>query len=1422
MRNIIVLVVGLLLPTALMAQLDQAWVSTYSVPYGQNEGWWEEVPSPASFGSYSQGNDIVVDDDGYVYACGAGTGPYLSVDFLTIKYDPATGETLWVRYYNGPANDADTAVAIAVDNAGGVYVTGKIFISGYAAKTWNDYATVKYDASDGHQVWDARYSDTGKACCGATAITVNDAGGVYVTGAIRTPGASDADIVTVKYDADDGSQEWVAHYNSPEDKADNATALAVDSTGGVYVTGSCATGYSGLQYVTIKYDATTGTDSWITRHDGYGVANAIAVDNAGGVYVTGTELVTIKYDAASGTEDWVSPSHTLSQAKAIALDESGGVYVTGVSNEGPYSYYGTTVKFDPADGSELWFARFPSSVYGAMACAVDNTDGIYVTGVGDDGGHIATVRYDATTGSEIWNVHYIGRYSSDRPRAVAVDNAGGVYVAGLNAGIREMLTLKYRSADGSQAWVSMFHNENLSAEAGSRIACDKDGYAYACGWANGPDSTWDFITVKYNPATGETLWVRYYDSEDNSYEGGGDFGVAIAVDSAGGVYVTGGIADTARYKRFDMATIKYNAADGSEAWVVRYDGTAHLNDFPLDVECDDAGGVYVVGRTNAHPDIHGGSQCVTVKYNSADGSQAWAVTYDYPDLRDYQEDFLEDVVIDKSGGVYVSGNYQWMDDYASGVGFLTIKYNAVDGGQEWIAFHKDPDPAYPFEEQSGLAADNAGGVYVGGWTGNDRRGLVSDYTVVKYNASSGSEVWTAHYDGPGGRADEARDLAVDGLGGVYVTGTSWGSGTSSYDYATVKYDASDGKEVWVARYNGNASGTDVAYAIVADDSRGVCVTGYSTGAGTGADYTTVAYDPETGSQTDVASYGGSLNLDDVALSIASDRKGGIYVTGFCMNVGTAEDIVTIKYGGSILDAGVAEILEPSGTIDTLSETPVASVHNFGTVACDVTAWFEIRDAATNTVRYLQSATVTDLAARTEVSVTFPEWDVPNDLEGLYYAKSWTVLEGDANAGNDTARNEFTVEGQQQEPSAWLRWTDVPEGPQNRVVQHGGSLATDPEGRYVFLLKGDNTDEFYRFDPATSTWTTLDAIPDRGRDNVPRNVKEGGTLAQVGGRFYATKGGNSLEFWEYNPAAAAGSRWTQRADVPAGDATIHDGASATGVGIGTSNYVYFLKGSTTCEFYRYNVASDEWQEMAAAPGEPGDEFKIGSSISFDGIDTVFALKGIANKFYAYSVATNTWSEKEELPLGENNKQAKGGAAVCYHLRKVYCVKGSNSQEFWVFDCNTGHWGQGPDMPLGEHKTRVQDGGGLVYCRESQYLFGTKGNCNELWSYGKLSNSGPMAQEGQPVGLSGRYTPYRLEATPTVVTGKANIAYALPEAGNVELALYDASGRLAKTLAHGESQPGEHTALLAASGLARGVYVLRYRSGEFKAARKLVIQ
>jgi hypothetical protein len=152
--------------------------------------------------------------------------------------------------------------------------------------------------------------------------------------------------------------------------------------------------------------------------------------------------------------------------------------------------------------------------------------------------------------------------------------------------------------------------------------------------------------------------------------------------------------------------------------------------------------------------------------------------------------------------------------------------------------------------------------------------------------------WVRIYDSPGSFQDEAHAIAVDGLGNVYVTGQSVGSGTD-WDYATVKYHP-DGEVAWVARYNGSADSRDVGVAIVADGSGNVYVTGHSVGGQNNSDCLTIKYQPD-GDTAWVRRYNGPANSTDAGFGIALDFSGNVYVTGYSIGSESAEDYATIKY-----------------------------------------------------------------------------------------------------------------------------------------------------------------------------------------------------------------------------------------------------------------------------------------------------------------------------------------------------------------------------------------------------------------------------------------------------------------------------------------------------------------------------------------------
>ncbi len=101
----------------------------------------------------------------------------------------------WVARYNGPGNDEDWAYAIALDNSGNIYVTG----ASWGLTTDYDYATVKYDSS-GVEQWVVRYNGLGNVWDYASAIALDNSGNVYVTGRSWGSGTN-ADYGTVKYDS---------------------------------------------------------------------------------------------------------------------------------------------------------------------------------------------------------------------------------------------------------------------------------------------------------------------------------------------------------------------------------------------------------------------------------------------------------------------------------------------------------------------------------------------------------------------------------------------------------------------------------------------------------------------------------------------------------------------------------------------------------------------------------------------------------------------------------------------------------------------------------------------------------------------------------------------------------------------------------------------------------------------------------------------------------------------------------------------------------------------------------------------------------------------------------------------------------------------------------------------------------------------
>lgn len=434
------------------------------------------------------------------------------------------------------------------------------------------------------------------------------------------------------------------------------------------------------------------------------------------------------------------------------------------------------------------------------------------------------------------------------------------------------LTIEY-SLFPRLRWIS-YYNRASDTDKANAIAVDDYGNVYVTG-ASEASYEEDYATVKYD-SNGNELWVARYNGPGRSY----DIARALAVDYLGNVCVTGYSTGTYSPEE-DITTIKYDP-NGTELWVGRYNGPADSDDGAYDIAIDELGYIYVTGKSNG---IGTRSDYTTIKYDP-NGNQLWVARYNGP-ANSY--DYAHALAVDNSGNIYITGySSSSINEYYDYYDYVTIKYDA-NGNQLWAASYDSPGSGPDTSYSLGL--DNSGNVYVTGSSSSSSTSpYYDDYLTIKYDPN-GNQLWTARYNGPANRWDEASELVLDSAGNIYVTGSSEGNGTYK-DYATVKYDP-NGNQLWVARYDGPAAGSDTADSIDVDSFDCIYVTGYSDGFGN--DFATIKYDPN-GNQLWVKRYNGLWNYGDYATDLAVDNFGNVYLTGHSYR-GLPYDNVyaTIKY-----------------------------------------------------------------------------------------------------------------------------------------------------------------------------------------------------------------------------------------------------------------------------------------------------------------------------------------------------------------------------------------------------------------------------------------------------------------------------------------------------------------------------------------------
>lgn len=282
----------------------------------------------------------------------------------------------------------------------------------------------------------------------------------------------------------------------------------------------------------------------------------------------------------------------------------------------------TVIAHEAATGQVAWSASSPGETAVALDLLPAGSLVVAGTAGGQGAGDIVTRILEDEDGSERWRATYegaAGRHDAAADVAVSPDGSRIVVVGseGMAANDTDMVTLGY-GPGGTLAWSATYAGfvppqDALSNanDAAAAVGIAPDGArAFVTGPARAEAGT-DYLTVAYETATGDELWAESYDGLQGRFDTPHDLGVS---PDGSRVYVTGnssnvgfsvslGGTQTFGYAFDDYATVAYDAAAGTQAWVGRYDGPNGYTDVAHALAVAPTGRVFVTGRADVsrHP-----------------------------------------------------------------------------------------------------------------------------------------------------------------------------------------------------------------------------------------------------------------------------------------------------------------------------------------------------------------------------------------------------------------------------------------------------------------------------------------------------------------------------------------------------------------------------------------------------------------------------------------------------------------------------------------------------------------------------------------------------------------------------------------------------------------------------------------------------
>lgn len=389
---------------------------------------------------------------------------------------------------------------------------------------------------------------------------------------------------------------------------------------------------------------------------------------------------------------------------------------------------------------------------------------------------------------------------------------------------------------------------------GRDIATDAAGNIILAGQFEGSATFGDTTLSSFGSAD---IYLAKYDADGNvlwaTQAGGNNFdeGIAVAVDEAGNIFLSGHFVETASFEDTSLTSLgfqdiflaKYDAA-GNLHWVKQAGGTE--TDIGIDMAVDNSGNVALCGFFSGSSTFDNttltsvGFEDVFVARFDSNGNVLWAVQGGGDGT-----DNCFGLTTDSANNVIISGVFAETASFGStsltSVGFVDIfvaKYDS-DGNVLWAKQAGGAD----FDSGSGVAADASGNIVVTGTFGSfgPPTGGSASFGNITLNSAGLGDIFVAKYDSDGNvlwakqagssSFDSGQDIATDNAGNIVVTGgfneqATFGDTTmvsnGFLDVFIAKYD-SDGNVLWVKQ--GGGSDFDTGISIATNSAGDILTTG---------------------------------------------------------------------------------------------------------------------------------------------------------------------------------------------------------------------------------------------------------------------------------------------------------------------------------------------------------------------------------------------------------------------------------------------------------------------------------------------------------------------------------------------------------------------------------------------------------------------